>query len=244
MSTVFFYGRYVLYKLPVVTGSKDFLLRRGLAYMYITSGGPNTGWKLSSLSVNDSRSIPGRTLSPLYDKNASNVLYALYNDDPPSSAAGSTFGHTKGVIVAEADGGFWLIHSVPKFPIEPVSPTTQKQNKYLYPATASRYGQSFLCISLPANQLNILGTQLMFNRPKVYSSNLPDNISKQFVNLTLSAQGRYVRNPPWYQKAALRSRRGVVFTSYAKASAFGKDLYAGWVAPDMGSDLQVMTWKW
>jgi len=228
-----------MYKLPIITTSRNFLLRRGLAYMYVTSANPDADWTLSDISINDTRSLPARVLAPLYNKDPS--LHILYNDEPPTASTALTFGHTKGAVFADHSGGVWLIHSAPNFPIEPFTKKTNKYNKYFYPSSAARYGQSFMCISLAGDQLNTLGSQLMFNKPKVYSSNLPDDLSAIYPNLTLVANNQYVRKAPWSQKATLRSRRGVEFTSYAKTARFGKDLYSSLVAPDIGSELQVRT---
>jgi deoxyribonuclease-2 len=70
-------------------------------------------------------------------------------------------GHTKGVVMSEADGGFWLVHSVPYFPPSPGNVTTTGTDShsegYSYPSTGLTYGQSFLCISLSASQLDLVG---------------------------------------------------------------------------------------
>lgn len=55
------------------------------------------------------------------------------------------------MLVGNEGGGFWLIHSVPKFPPSP------EAGPYVYPLTGSFYGQSFLCISLNSENLNNVG---------------------------------------------------------------------------------------
>ena len=67
----------------------------------------------------------------------------MYNDEIPNGPTSTSHGHTKGVLVLSELGGFWLIHSVPHYPPPP-------DEKYDYPDSAKRYGQSMLCISLPA----------------------------------------------------------------------------------------------
>ena len=43
--------------------------------------------------------------------------HAMYNDDPPNAtAASSGYAHAKGFLAANATNGFWVIHSVPKWP--------------------------------------------------------------------------------------------------------------------------------
>ena len=45
----------------------------------------------------------------------------------------------------DAQQGFWLIHSVPRFPVGVVE---YLKNGYEYPQRETRYGQSFLCLTL------------------------------------------------------------------------------------------------
>lgn len=89
------------------------------------------------------------------------MLWVLYNDQAPDETYNSELGHTKGVVVSEADGGFWLLHSVPHFPPSPDNVTTAALNShskgYSYPSTGLGYGQSFFCISLTASQMDLVG---------------------------------------------------------------------------------------
>lgn len=62
------FDRYVIYKLPHQQSDVKPLG----SYIYITSDSLSEGWKLSALSINDSNSIPGLTLQPLYK-----VIYIL-----------------------------------------------------------------------------------------------------------------------------------------------------------------------
>lgn len=53
-----------------------------------------------------------------------------------------------GVVVFGISNGFWLIHSVPKFP---------RNDTYEYPITGRHYGQMGLCISMSYSQLHKIG---------------------------------------------------------------------------------------
>ena len=240
-----------MYKLPILPKQRDILLRRGLGYVYMTSDN-DSEWKFSKKSINDTNSIPGRTLAPLYDS-TKNLFHILYNDDPPNMSMSLYWGHTKGVVLFNGKEGLWLIHSSPRFPIEPVTEkiingtkgpeTITVENKYFYPTSAVKFGQSFLCISLPASQMNALGVQLMYNRPRIYSAEVPESIKSNFRNLTLAAEKEYVRKAPWFNKISLKSKGGVEFISFAKARQFNKELYSDWVASDLQSDMMVETWS-
>lgn len=240
-----------MYKLPIMQKQRDVLLRRGVGYIYMTSDDVSE-WKYSKKSINDTNSIPGRTLAPLYNDDGK-LFHILYNDDPPNIAMSLYWGHTKGAVLFNGKEGLWLIHSSPRFPIEPVTEKTINgtngpekvsiKNNYFYPPSAVKFGQSFLCISLPASQMNALGLQLMYNRPRIYSSEIPQLVKNNFPNLTSAAEKEYVKKAPWFNKISLKSKSGTEFISYAKARQFNKELYSDWVAADLQSDMLVETWS-
>lgn len=77
----------------------------------------------------------------------------FYNDQPPNQPYTEKDGHTKGIVAGNSEGGFWLVHSLPKFPL--VNVTT-----YGYPKSGTMYGQSFLCISMEQQVLDSVGNYL------------------------------------------------------------------------------------
>jgi len=79
-------------------------------------------------------------------------MWAVYNDEPTNHNTQGTLGHSKGMVVANNSSGFWLVHSVPKFPQLPY-----QNNSYTYPSTAKKFGQSFLCMSMAAKELDKVG---------------------------------------------------------------------------------------
>ncbi|XP_012152333.1 deoxyribonuclease II [Megachile rotundata] len=243
---------YVLYKLPKVSESSNALIRDGLAYLYITNVTIGTGWRLSTRPIGSSDSIPGMTLAPIYsDVNENNSLWILYNDSPPDATYVANYGHTKGVVAVNSDKGFWLIHSVPNFP--PVPNTgihtriTNKENvtnsgKYNYPESGTFYGQSFLCISLDGDQLNVVGKQLMFNEIAAYAKNIPEKFSEQYPALKNATIRKHIKSPPYNNKAVLKSSGNVEFISYAKCEKWQKDIYEDFIAPQLQSNLYVQSW--
>ena len=89
----------------------------GTGYAFISSANPQAGWTISEKSVKNLTSIPGRILGPIYgEKSDKNLFHMFYNDAHPDDKTSFYLGHTKGVIVLKEKSGFWLVHSVPKFP--------------------------------------------------------------------------------------------------------------------------------
>lgn len=63
--------------------------------------------------------MAGQTLAQAFYDSSNDVqdrLLIAYNDEPPIGTTNNNKGHTKGVLVADAKSGFWLVHSVPLYP--------------------------------------------------------------------------------------------------------------------------------
>lgn len=163
---------YYLYKLPNTFDGDEVhrTVVHGLSYLFVTPKS-SSRWIYSRQLINETTSMPGMTLSDIYNDGDDKNLVMMYNDDPPNEKSDGVRGHTKGVVVANEFGGFWLVHSVPNFPPE------VSDGEYNYPSTANLYGQSFLCISLNTDQMKKVGKQLQFNEPHFYSSSIPDHLS-------------------------------------------------------------------
>ena len=91
------------------------------------------------------------TLQPLYRQN--DTAFMLYNDETPPSDGGHVDfvrAHAKGVLGLGEQNGFWLVHSVPKFPNNP-----SDSEGYLGVLPGQqKYAQSFLCLSMNGSDLN------------------------------------------------------------------------------------------
>ena len=229
----------VLYKLPKTKTTPVDIVDEGLGYTYFTSSSSQSGWILSEKSMNDSSSIPGRILSPLYNTlDDNNIMYAFYNDQPPHGSPTMIYGHTKGVVAFDKSTGFWLIHSVPHYP-----PDIEKDGNYEYPHSGQNYGQTFLCVSLRTQDTaNVIGSQLLYNRPFMYSTKVPDWGQINYPNFYQATLGRHIKNPPYYHTAPFKSLQGELFSSFAKYTDFDKDLYADLVAPSLKCNLLAETW--
>lgn len=147
---------------------------------------------------------------------------------------GVKYGHTKGVVFFDKTDGFWLIHSIPNFP---------PKTAYKYPNSGTLYGQSILCISMNYDQLSKIGTQLYFNHPQIYSSNLPTSFVTGSPDLTKVIGGSYHKGMPYNSTLTLRTKGGQNFISFAKTAGFNQDLYQWLVAPSLQASLYVQTWR-
>lgn len=59
------------------------------------------------------------------------------------------------------NGGIWLVHSVPNFP---------PPKAYHYPKSATRFGQSLLCITMKYSELSKIGKIMLFRTEERISS--------------------------------------------------------------------------
>lgn len=227
---------FVIYKLPKNEKSTNDLIRKGVGFTYITSDDTSVNWKLGNESINSSDTLIAYTLEPLYDEETKkDFIWLLYNDETPNKTVSFTLGHTKGVIMASEEEGFWLVHSVPRFP-------NISSSKFIYPRSGTFYGQSFLCISMPATELNKIGNQLKYNTPQIFGSNVPAKYETLYPNIISAIAKSWVKSAPWNHLQEFFSLGGMSFHSFAKSRNFKKDLYADWVAPILKQDLAVETW--
>ena len=199
--------RYVAYKLAKIPAADNENVRRGIGYVYLTPMAQD--WILASQSVNDSTSLPARTLDRLFSRvsvrftkklefelswqlhkiselvqiiifstqeGREDFVNVIYNDQPPDLPVMFDNGHTKGVILANEQGGVWLQHSVPKFP--------KIQANYSYPWTGAPNGQIFFCMTLSKDQLdNTVANILHVTKPNFYNYSFPKPLVKVYPNL-------------------------------------------------------------
>ncbi|KAB0404852.1 hypothetical protein E2I00_001642, partial [Balaenoptera physalus] len=202
---------FVVYKLPAHSGPGD-AAQRGLRYKYLDED--SGGW----------RDGAGLISSP-----TGALAFLLYNDQPPQSSGSqdsSSRGHTKGVLLLDQEGGFWLIHSVPNFP-PPASSAA-----YSWPPSAQNYGQTLICVSFPLTQFLNISRQLTYTYPLVYDHRLEGDFAQKF-HLEEVVKGHHVRQGPWNSSITLTSNKGHMFQSFAKFGNFGDEDHSKWcVAPE------------
>jgi hypothetical protein len=141
------------------------------------------------------------------------LAYFLYNDQPPNLPAVVRDGHTKGIVVANTQGGIWLPHSCPHF-------INQEGPSFAYPPGGLENGQMFFCLSMNISQIDEIGNILKYTRPKVYGYSASDSMKSLVPTLLDVAQNQtVVKKAPWFN-TFLMGTHGLPVTVFAKAPKF------------------------
>jgi len=106
-------------------------------------------------------------------------------------------GHTKGIVATKSDGGIWLPHSVPHFPIYNSTST-----EFGYPLGGLINGQMFLCISIPISQVDNVGEILQYTKPDLYGSQVPKEMETKLPKFLAAINNATVTSPPWFKQFA------------------------------------------
>ncbi|PAV81190.1 hypothetical protein WR25_14548 [Diploscapter pachys] len=242
---------WMVYKMPIVKDNTTAGINDGLGFYYMDARS-NGKWEPSPKTLNDKDQAIAYTLQWFYDRILDPwVFHVMYNDDPyeyhdddsyetitnrvnngDEHTTSTKFGHTKGTIVFDKVSGFWIVHSVPRFP---------PPHKYAYPPSGTIYGQTMLCMTMLYPELGKIGTQLYYNRPNIYHSFLPTEMAVAYPDLAKAIAQEYSTDKS--SVIDLKSRGGVTFKSFAKSKYFDQDLYDGLVAPTLKTDLTVESWR-
>lgn len=214
----------------------------GAAYSYLTSAHADVGFVASNSTVQSSLSAMGRTLSPIY---AGTVDHIMYSDQPPNTTwSTSTDGHSKGVLArgGTGGGGFFLQHSIPRFPSYP-------ESGYVYGEGQLIYGQHALCVTLDASALESVAFALTYARPHVYDihgfeTSTTDG-SDPTSNLTAVANGAYVDESAVLEGLSPTTNSSTQPTPlrlYAKTHKFEVDMVGAILAPSLGASMWSQSW--
>ena len=224
-----------------------------LSYNYVDSKTPRgTPFSFRSFNntISDGTSSLARTSNQaVAETDKLSNGYIFYNDDQPdyiTASDSSNMAHAKGVLHWTPTGGFWLIHSMPKFADGPGS-----NFAYNIPSSGSVYGQSYICLSVSVATIEKIAVQMQYNRVQIYSSNFPTYTtlySSYTFTITkkLIADGRFLNptywNNPASNVASIRTIGGLSFTHFAKNLKWNQDLYSKLVAPYFKTSLACETW--
>ncbi|KAM6938696.1 deoxyribonuclease-2-alpha-like [Lycodopsis pacificus] len=220
---------YILYKLPKANGD-------GLSYLYMDES--TNGWKVSKKAINSDSGTLANTLKPLldfYNRKTEDHGYMLYNDQPPDSyVAPASFGHSKGVVMLDKQTGVWLSHSTPKFP--------KYRSKDFWPDSGSVNAQTFMCVTYSYGEFKEIGLQLKYIHAYSYDSDIPTTFHNDLR--CVAQRSCYPKKEPWFSVKILTSMNGRKFSSFAKYTRFGDDLYSGLIvnSRNIQHNLYVKSW--
>lgn len=189
-------------------------------------------------AMNDEASAVSRTIGQVY-ASASSLSYAMWNDHPPGDkdAVGGAHAHAKGVLGYDGNSGFWVLHSVPLFPMPVDGPTHSP-----YEQASNKYGQSFLCITFAASSLETINALMASSWPKPYSA--ADNAGAGEAFSAWASEGASQdKAAPETVNVDVESKAGQVFKAFATRGSWDKDIYEDLISPAFGVDLFTETWQ-
>jgi len=226
---------WVMFKVPYLPDSSDPVAASGYAYAYADVHSPVLTYLSLSLATNTSNAL-AHTLNQIYNGDPSNIGWIMYNDETPDGSTHSSYGHTKGDLGFDDSTGFWLVHSVPRWPEQP-------PHYYFYPDNEKSYGQSMLCMSFNLNYINDVFGQFLLNKPYVYSSNSNAQQLQAMPNLQPLLDKDFNTKNPASATVDILSINNVLLRTFAKNSAWNQSLYEDLAEPGINSGMLIETWQ-
>lgn len=144
-----------------------------------------------------------------------------------------TSGHTKGVLAADANGGYWMVHSVPKYP-------DLSTDSYSW-TTSTTYGQTFLCMSLDSTMIEAAAGQIAYNDPLIFTSQLPSDLAALYPTMESLINGNRAEGTS--VQTLTTTPNGHQFVSFAKSGSWDQDLYEDLVQPKLNINMLWETWR-
>jgi deoxyribonuclease-2 len=225
---------WIILKAPYLHTSSNADAASGYGYAYADANSPAIALTSNRLDTNLNGAL-GSTLGQIYNADSSRVGWVMYNDQTPDDKQHGSNGHTKGDMAFDANGGFWLVHSVPRFP-------AATGNSYGYPAYAKEYGQSFICMSYDLNNINLAAGGFLLNKPHLYDSNIPPQLVSYLPNVQAAINGQFNTETVATNVTSLRTQGGNSFLAFAKNELWNQDLWSALVSPTLNSGLLIESW--
>lgn len=197
----------------------------GGSYVYVTSSS-SSSWAEGSKPVTDSSSLLGKQLAGVYDHSVEN--YVFYNDQLPNGSWTTTYGHSKGFFAWDGTTGYWVQHSIPKFP-------NFVSSGYEYGHSQELYGQHAFCMTLTSAMIDEAAAVMLFAHPWVYDSHVADT-SLANVNDVVG-----LKKKDGTVKATIKAAWGDL-TLLGKSSSYGQDMLDTLVAPALDESVESQSW--
>jgi deoxyribonuclease-2 len=142
-------------------------------------------------------------------------------------------------LAIEGNQGFWLIHSVPRFP---VSIADYNSNGYSFPDEETKYAQSFLCLTLDTATFETVAQAMLIDWPQIYDSTISATLTKKLPSLASLLQGQKTKGAT-AQYFNITTSAGKNFVVFAKNREWDNFLYSDLVAPTLNDGLFVESWQ-
>ncbi len=203
----------------------------------------------SSLSSSSSSSSSSSTTSAADSNNSSSSFSSLpgsslgfmfYNDQWPDGTYTESYGHSKGVLAFDDDGGYFLQHSVPDFP-------NWADEGYLYGSSQEKYGQQLSCFSLALDQLNAVAEGMKYSGPWVYDytplgAKSSGNASLEAVTAVINGSTRSLYWTNASSETSATTLGGLALSVFAKTGGYGQDMIDQVVSPVLDTPLWSQSW--
>jgi len=198
-------------------------------YYYISG----TTWVRSAYNLGQgTQGMVMRTAQQAY---GTGILMGMYNDELGGTSVSGSYAHAKGILATDGNQGFWLVHSMPKWPAAATGRVSGPG-----PFDSKTYAQSLSCISVSAKTADTIASNLMVEKVYItgkstasFSSSLP-NFAKWLSGGTDSRTQSVTQ---------IKSLGGYTYYQFAKSASWGKDLWDDFVAPYFKTALYAETWR-
>lgn len=223
---------FISFKSPDnVLKTNDFF-KNGTAYAYLDSSSTNFIYR--SADITTSGPVVN-TLSPLYDVENDVELVFMFNDEKPNGSTSTTTGHAKGVLTFNDTAGYWLMHSVPKFPPTP-------SDGYSYASNGYTYGQSFICVTIEdLYTMNIIGKHQKNVQPYIYFNKTSERLVDLLPDLTAAMGGTHNNNNA-NLTSTFTTTGGTDFSVFSKTGASQLNLLADYIILETKTSFAAETW--
>lgn len=144
---------YAIFMIPRSSSGTD-----SIAFGYFDSASKN----IKYMQANKDKFPPLEMTSAIDIKKSKNVNYFFWNDDTGDGSSQNK-AHSKGALVYDKDGGYFLSHSLPRFPA-----IVKDQISKDFPDNAGIFAQSWLCITITKDHAISVAQELNIINPQVY----------------------------------------------------------------------------
>jgi deoxyribonuclease-2 len=183
-------------------------------------------------------SLPGALRASLaaLASNCSDTGYVFYNDEDPDGTERFANAHAKGVVIFGREGGFWLTHSIPRYPGFPGDDSSWSEVQI----GQTLYGQHALCLSLPRSEILKVFTNLLVARPHAW--HLPELLLPLYGETVMPIITGHFERGTNTSAHSILTAEGHEWRHVVKAPAYDVQFHEDVLEPELGSGMLWETW--